>query len=110
MREFTNDPRSQDGHADLQGSRTEKDEAAVGTVMDVVNDWINPFAENCELLSISTAREIPRDIASDLLSAHDVGSKSLSDFREHRLESEHPTKKFHDVLKLNKLKTCTSLI
>ena len=48
-------------------------EEAVATVCQLVQGWTNPFAENQDLLNISTAKTAPRYIASDLMKAHDIG-------------------------------------
>ena len=41
----------------------------------LIKSWDNPFADNLDLISISTAREAPCDIASDLIKAHEIGDK-----------------------------------
>ena len=46
----------------------------VSTVVGLIKDWVNPFAEKLYLISISTAKTAPRDIASDLLKAYICGS------------------------------------
>ena len=75
-------------HPDLQQRRIQKDAETVATVCELVQGWINPFAENQDLLSISTARKAPREFASDLMKAHDIGQQCYSDFNDQRLEKD----------------------
>ncbi len=49
------------------GQGYNKDEDAVSTVVRIINDWVNPFVEKQDLINISTAKTVTRDIASDLL-------------------------------------------
>ena len=65
-------------HAELQWTRIKKDEEAVSAVVHLIKGWVNPFAEKQDLISISTARTAPRDIASDLMKAHKVSSVILT--------------------------------
>ena len=55
------------------------------------------------LLSISKA---PREVASNLMKAHDIGQQCYSD---QHLEKDLPVKKFHDPIVLNKLKSFSTL-
>ena len=59
-------------HAELQQLRIRKDEEVVSAVVDVIQGWINPYAEKQDLISISNAKTAPRDIVSDLLKAYEV--------------------------------------
>ena len=86
-----------------------KDEEAVSAVVLLIQGWINPFTKNQDLVSISTAKIAPRDIASDLMNAHSIGENCYSTFRNERLEKNKPTVKFHDTLPANKLKTFSNL-
>ena len=72
----------------------------------LIEGWVNPFAEKH---SISTARTAPRDIASDLMKAHEIGEQCYSNFKEERLEKDPPAKQFHDSIPANKLKTFSNL-
>ncbi|XP_065900210.1 uncharacterized protein [Dysidea avara] len=96
-------------HPDLQQTRIQKDAETAATVCELIQGWINPFTENQDLLSISTARKAPREVASDLMKAHDIGQQCYSDFKDQRLEKDPPVKKFHDPIALNKLKSFSSL-
>ena len=71
--------------------------------------WVNPFAEKQDLISISTARTAPKDIASDLMKTHEIGEQCYSNFKEERLEKDPPVKQFHDPIPANKLKTFSNL-
>ena len=58
--------------SDLQQTRIKRDQEAVSAVVHLIQGWVNPFAEKQVLISISTARTAPRDIASDLMKAHEM--------------------------------------
>ncbi|KAK3730477.1 hypothetical protein QZH41_014705 [Actinostola sp. cb2023] len=96
-------------HDDMLSTRKRKDEQAVKAVENLIANWNNPFTESKELVSLSTAKQAPEDVTKDLLNAQEVGGKAYQVFREQRLESFPPQKKFHDTIKLNKLKTFSSL-
>ena len=57
----------------------------------------------------STTRTAPRDIASDLMKAHDIGQRCYSTFKDERLEKDPSVKKFHDPIEMNKLKSFSIL-
>ncbi len=96
-------------HPELQQTRMKSDEEAVSTVVHLIQGWVNPFAEKQGLISISIARTAPRNIASDLMRAHEIGEQSYSAFKSQRLEKDPPTKKFHDPVVTNRLKTFNNL-
>ncbi len=96
-------------HADLQQPRIQKDEEAVSAVVNLIQGWVNPFAEKQDLISISTAKSATRNIAYDLMKAYDIGEQSYNTFKEERLEKDPPIKKFHDPIRTNKLKTFTNM-
>ena len=96
-------------HAELQRTRIKKDEEAVSAVVHLIEGWVNPFAEKQDLNSISTARTAPRDIASYLMKAHEIGEQCYSNCKEERLEKDPPAKQFHDPIPANKLKTFSNL-
>ena len=96
-------------HAELQRTRIKKDEEAVSAVIHLIKGWVNPFAKKQDLISISTARTAPRDIASDLMKAYEIGEQCYSNFKEERLEKDPPAKQFHDTIPANKLKTFSNL-
>ena len=96
-------------HTELQSSRTKKDEQAVLSIVDLIQRWVNPFSENQDLISISTAKKAPREIATDLKIAHAVGERCYAKFNEERMENTLQIRKFHDPLKTNKLKTFSDM-
>jgi len=96
-------------HAELQNMWIRKDEDDVSAVVSLLQGWINPFSENQELISISTAKAAPCDLASDLKRAFDLGKQNYESFMSERLESDPPVKRFHDKMKMNKLKSFTNL-
>ena len=91
-------------HTELQRPRIHKDEDAVSTVVGLIKDWVNPFVEKQDLVSISTAKT-----ASDLLKAYEIGEQTYATFKGERLESDPPAKKFHDPMKTNRLKTFSNM-
>ncbi|KAK3754240.1 hypothetical protein QZH41_007590 [Actinostola sp. cb2023] len=96
-------------HDDMLSTRKRKDEQAVKAVENLIENWNNPFTESKELVNLSTAKQAPEDVTKDLLNAQEVGGKAYQVFREQRLESFPPQKKFHGTIKLNKLKTFSFL-
>ena len=93
-------------HAELQRTRIKKDEEAVSAVVHLIEGWLNRFAEKQDPISISTARTAPRDIASVLMKAHEIGEQCYSNFKKERLEKDPPAKQFHDPIPANKLNLC----
>lgn len=81
----------------------------MSAVVHLIQGWINPFAEKQELISISTAKIAPRDIASGLMKAHSIGEQCYSTFKDERLEKDPPALKFHDPITANKLKNFSNL-
>ena len=81
----------------------------MSAVFHLIQGWINPFAEKQDLVSISTAKIAPRDIASDLMKAHEIGEQCYCTFKDERLDKDQPAKKFHDLITANKLKTFSNL-
>ena len=87
--DITNTSRSSLNHSDLQKPIIEKDEKNVSAIVELFDNWINPFEEN-ELVCISTATTAPADIMEDLLNAHNTGKKTYEQFNFDRLQSNPP--------------------
>ena len=49
------------------------------------------------------------DVTQDLMTAREIGEQTYKQFKEERLEAIQPKNKFHDPMKLKKLKTFSSL-
>ena len=81
----------------------------MSALVSLICAWGNPFSERLGLKTISTAISAPRDIASDLIKACDIGEKNYETFKMERLENDPPEKPFHNPLKNNKLKTFTNM-
>ena len=96
-------------HDELLSTRKVKDEKAVTAVESLIERWSNPFVESKQLVSISTATEAPEDVTLDLMRAREIGEQAFQQFREERLEASPPKRKFHDPMKLKKLKTFSTL-
>ncbi|XP_078353848.1 uncharacterized protein LOC144638526 [Oculina patagonica] len=109
IRELTDIRQPGISHHDLESSRIRKDEAAVQSILDLMeNEWINPFSgEPTELISLSTATVAPADVATDLLTAKQVGETAYKHFQDDRVESRK--KPFHDPLPKQKLKTFSDM-
>ena len=86
----------------------QKDEKAVSAVVDLIQGWINPFAEKQDLVCISTAKATPKD-TSDLMKAFEIGEQCYATFKSDRLEKDPPAKQFHDTTKTNRLKTFSNM-
>ena len=93
-------------HTELQLPRIQKD---VNAVVGLIKDWVNPFAEKQDLVSILTAKVAPRDIVFDLMNAREIRENNSAVFWYERQESEPPLKKFHNPMKMNKLKTFSNM-
>ena len=79
-------------------------------MVELIKGWANPLSENQNLVSISTAKAPPKDIATDLVKAFEIGEKRYETFNEERMEKVPQVKKFHDPFKTtNKLKTFSYL-
>lgn len=109
LRDMTQTNRSDVHHTELQNPRIQKDEKSVTAVTEVLNNWINPFEENHELVCISTATTARKDVRDALIEAHQKGKQAYSQFHEERLQSNPPQKKFHDPIPKLKLKTFSSM-
>ena len=109
MREMVHGDGSNVPHADLHKTCVKKDVDAVSTIVHMVKSWVNPFEEAHKLISISTAKKAPEDICSDLKNARDIGVQCYTNFKAERLETDPPIKRFHDPMKMNKLKTFSNL-
>lgn len=94
-------------HYDLTPSRMKKDEEAVQSLEDLLqNNWTNPFSEgSTELLNISTGTIAPADVTHDLMSAQKKGEEARQKFQESRLEKGQ---NFYERLPRLNLKTFDS--
>ncbi|KAL8617462.1 hypothetical protein ACOMHN_018943 [Nucella lapillus] len=92
-------------HLDLQKSRLQKDEELVTSVEETLANWANPFKCNTDLMNIASGTIASKEIAEDLKNAHTMGETDYATFKRERLESDEPTKKFHDPMKKASLKT-----
>lgn len=109
LRDMVQGNKSKVCHKELQRPRIQKDEEAVSAVVGLIKDWVKPFAEKQDLISISTAKAAHRDIAFDLLKAYEIGEQTYATFKDERLERDPPAKKLHDSMKTNKLKTFSNM-
>ena len=75
-------------HVDLTPSRIRKDEKAVQSLAELMeNNWTNPLgSEPSELVSLSTGATAPPDVANDLITAKQRGEQAYTAFQECRIE------------------------
>lgn len=85
-------------HVELQNSRILKDEQAVTAILGTIDNWINPFMDTDDLVSLSTAITPSPKICEDIQRAHKLGCTAYEKFKEDRLESNPPKVKFYDPL------------
>ena len=97
--------RSSTDHPDLQKSRLQKNEELVTSVEETLANWTNPFECNTDLMNIATGTAASKEVAEDLKNAQTKGEADYATFKRERLESNEPTKKFHDSMKKASLKT-----
>ena len=57
-------------HSELQKPRIDRYEMAVAVVVELVENWTNPFERSQDIFSLSSANVAPKDITHDLLRAH----------------------------------------
>ena len=72
-------------HKEMGCTRMQRDEADVKKVMDVVQNWCNPFEPSDELVSLGSRYVADESMKRDLLRAKEKGSKALVSFTTDRL-------------------------
>ena len=99
------------GHADLQSTRTKKDEADVKALVEIMeNSWINPYSGEAEdLVCISTGKVAPPDVQKDLLNATKVGEQASGDFSQEKIECSSPKWNIHDKMSKQQSRTVSEL-
>ena len=97
-------------HAYLEQSRIKRGEADVASVEDILdNQWTNPFSPNpSDIVSLSTGKAVPMDVANDLIEAKRKGERAYEDFKRERLQPGSTKSVNESVLKM-KLKTFTGI-
>ncbi len=98
FREMTGLIKSDVHHAELHKPRIKKDEEAVSSVLETIDNWVNPFEDNHEMVSLSTAVVASPEIQHDLLAAYAIGKMAYDIFQEERLAHDPPAVKFHDKI------------
>ena len=94
---------------DLQKSRIAKDESDVKSLLETINNWINPFElGEQDLVCLSSGKAATEKIEPDL-QAHRTGENAYRRFSEMRLESSPAKVKFNDSMKKAQLKTFSNL-
>lgn len=69
--------------------RIDLDERRVAKCYLLINSWGNPFEKNDSLKSLSGTTRVSVNIATDLLSAENVGKKQFEKFIAERVESNN---------------------
>ena len=85
---------------EMQSPRMRKDEEQVLAVEALIESWNNPFVGNQDLNRISTAKDAPVDMPYDLLHSCRAWEQKFLQFKEERLQSSPPKKRFYDPVKL----------
>lgn len=98
---------SNTSHPEMGKSRIKEDEEKVQKVISCFDDWVNPFSQQNELVSISTARTSPAEVCEDLSKAHQLREEAYTQFKVDRLETG--VMKFDSRMSTFKLKTFSSL-
>jgi len=109
LRNMTQVGNSELSHVDLTPSRIQKDEKAVQSLVELMeNNWTNPFgSEPTELVSLSTGATAPPDVVNDLLTAQQKGETAYTTFQECRIEQTMIG--FFDKIPKLQLKTFASI-
>ena len=94
-------------HKGLQPKAVMQEEAAVQSVIQVLDSWPNPFAKSKSLVSLSSGIVACETVTSDLLSAYRIGSVVLTNFVTKRL-CEGSVFGFHDTVSEIKWNTFTT--
>ena len=96
-------------NSELQKPRIDRDERAVGAVVELLDNWTNPFEGSQYIASLSSANVAPKDVTHDLLRAHSTGEEAYDSFKRERLEEASPKKQFHDPMRKTRLNTFTTI-
>ena len=76
-------------HEELLPTRIQKNDEAVSAVADhLFLVGINPLAEKQNLISISTVRTAPADIARELMKALEISGQCYASFKDEQLEKD----------------------
>ena len=74
------------------------------------NYWLNPLSpDESYLVSLSTGTMVPQAVVNDLLRALEVGEEACQTFKLTRLDDDPPSVKFHDKMKKQILKMCSTI-
>ena len=89
-REMVSMERDQDQvHKEIARTCMQRDEADVKKVMDVVQNWYDPFEPSEELVSLGSGYVADESLKRDLLDAKEKGSKALVSFITDRLLTDN---------------------
>lgn len=94
-------------HKESSSSRIRKDLVDVGKVMDVVQNFSNPYECTDDLSSLTSGVVASEAVATDLCDAYDKGRNAASSFIQTRLSTNDVS--FYEPLRKLNLKTFTSL-
>ena len=109
LRDMTQVNKSAFHHSELQKPRIDRDEWAVGTVVELLENWTNPFEKSQYIVSLSSANVAPKDVTHDLLRAHSTGEEAYDSFKRERLEEASSKKQFHYPMRNTRLKIFTTI-
>ena len=96
-------------HSELQKPRIDRDYRAVGAVVELLENWTNPFEGSLDIVSLSSANVAPKDVTHVLLRAHSTGEEAYDSFKRERLEEASQKKQLCDPMKKTRLRTFTTI-
>ena len=89
----------------LKPSTIEKDERSIQAIVNLLeNNWANPSDNrNTELVSLSSGAVPSESICNDLTKTQEIGEHAFQMFVTEWLERSHPSRKFTDPIRKQKL-------
>ena len=98
-------------HHDLKPSRIEKDERSIQAIVNLLeNNWANPSDNrNTELVHLSSGAVPSESICNDLTKTQEIGEHAFQMFVTEWLERNHPSRKFTNPIRKQKLNSFSSM-
>ena len=112
LRQMTNIcPQSNYSHPDLQKSRRERDHNDMIALVDLVDQWKDPFDRdvNEELIVLSSGITYAPCDRHRIMNAEQIGANEYERFKSERLKNNQTSSNFHDRMKKVNLKTSGSV-
>ena len=93
----------------LQKPRIDRDDRAVATVVELIDNWTNSFEGSQHIVFLSSGNVAPKDVTHDLLRVRRTGEEAYGSFKRERLEEASRKKQFHDPMRKARLNTLTTI-